>query len=157
MLIFIWLILLLSTFGCSLERVFNPALPTNTPTAIIPPTPTEIPTPTPIPTPEPGRRIDTGDRAFINGDWDLAIQEYAQALETTTENEIKSAALLGLGKTYLETNRFEAALDALNTGIISYPDTPHRGLMFFSLAEVYEALDQPLEAVNAYREYLKLR
>jgi soluble lytic murein transglycosylase len=151
------MILFLASLGCRLDRVFNPALPTYTPTVLVPPTPTIPPTPTPIPTPEPGARIKSGDQSFFYGDWDQAIQDYAQALENTTEKEVKSAALLGLGRTYLQTFRYDAALDTLNSGILSYPDSPHRALMFFALAEVYEALDQPLEAVSAYQEYLKLR
>jgi soluble lytic murein transglycosylase len=149
--------LLLSTLGCSLNRVLNPDQPQPTETAMVPPTPTNIPTPTPIHTPIPGARIHTGDLALFYGDWELAIQEYVIALESTSENEIKSAALLGLGRTYLQSSRFDAALDALNNGIFNYPDSPHRALMFFTLAQVYEAQGRPLEAVSAYQEYLKLR
>ncbi|MEJ2512123.1 MAG: tetratricopeptide repeat protein [Anaerolineales bacterium] len=131
--------------GCRFDRLLNPALPTFTPTVNVPPTPTIPPTPTPIPTPEPGVRIKSGDMAFFNGDWDLALREYAQALENTTENEVKSAALLGLGRTYLKNNQLNAALETLNTGILTYPDSPHRALMFFALAQTHEALNQPLE------------
>jgi soluble lytic murein transglycosylase len=153
----ILLALLISALGCRFDRLLNPALPTFTPTVNVPPTPTIPPTPTPIPTPEPGVRIKSGDMAFFNGDWDLALREYAQALENTTENEVKSAALLGLGRTYLKNNQLNAALETLNTGILTYPDSPHRALMFFALAQTHEALNQPLEAVSAYQSYLDLR
>ncbi|HAY85320.1 MAG TPA: hypothetical protein DCY42_10490 [Chloroflexi bacterium] len=140
-----------------MERVLDPSVPTFTPTILVTPTPSPSPTPTPIPTPEPGARIKSGDLAFFNGDWDLALKEYAQALENTTENDVKSAALLGLGRTYLLNNQLNAALDTLNTGILTYPESPHRALMYFALGQTHDALNQPLEAVSAYQNYLNLR
>ncbi len=152
------LVLVLTGLSCRVDRLFNPALPTFTPTADPQPQePIPTPTPTPIPTPEPGARIDSGDRAYFYGDWELAAQEYAQAFGAATENEVKSAAMLGLGRTYLKQEQYDAALNTLTTAIASYPNTPSRGDMFFTLGQVYEALGQHLEAVAAFEEYLNLR
>ena len=116
--------------ACRMDRIFNPALPTYTPTVGIPPTPTLTPTPTPIPTPEPGARIQSGDTAFSNGDWDLALQEYARALDASTENEIKAGAMLGLARTYIQTGQTQAAIDTLSQAITLYPESN-------SLADLY--------------------
>ena len=83
------------------------ALPTPAPTAtatITPgpsPTPTLPPSATPLPTSEPVLRIDSGDMALFNGDYDKARELYLGAFNDTTDNAVKAAALWGLGRTEL--------------------------------------------------------
>ncbi|MGD2027430.1 MAG: tetratricopeptide repeat protein, partial [Anaerolineales bacterium] len=157
-LILFFTVLVLAGLSCRIDRVFNPTLPTFTPTTD-PLVETIIPTltPTSIPTPEPGARIEEGDKAYFYGDYELAIQEYSKALGAATENSVKAAAMLGLGRSYLKQEQFDAALNTLTTAIASYPESLSRGEMFFTLALVYEELEQHLEANAAYEEYLRLR
>ncbi len=147
----------LAALACQVERVFNPSLPTHTPTSAVPEAPAATPTPTPIPTPEPGARIGTGDEAYFNGNWERALQEYAQALELTTEDEVKAAAMLGIGRTYLKTGQVQAALDTLNEATTLYPDTNSLGPIYFTLGVVHETLGQPVEAAEAFLRYQQLR
>jgi len=123
--------------------------------ATLPPTPTTFPTLSPTPTPV--SRFDLGDRAFFNGDWDMALEEYRRAFENHPDPEVQSAALLGLGRTYYEISDFAAALGALRRIPADYPDSPYLPETYFALAQVYEALDRFSEAVAAYDVYLDLR
>ena len=150
-------VLTLAALSCRLDRVLNPSLPTYTPTNFVEPTETPTPTPTPIPTPEPGARIQSGDRAYFNGDWDTALSEYSRALDGTTENEVKAAALLGIGRTYLKNGQVQAALDTLNEATSLYPDSNSLGAMNYTLGEVHEVFGQPAEAAEAFQRYQQLR
>ena len=150
-------ILFFSTLACNFERVLDPSLPTYTPEA--PPatsTPLPPPTFTPIPTPEPGARVESGDQAFFNGDWEKAINEYTLALESNTNPEIKAAALLGLGRAHHKSGSQTRALESLNTMIAAYPDSPHQAAAFFALGEVYESLDNYSQAADSFQNYLNL-
>jgi soluble lytic murein transglycosylase len=150
-------VLVVASLACSVERVLNPSQPTPTATfPFIPPDETEA-TPTPIATPEPGVRVDSGDQAFNNGDYDLAIQEYSLAFENGATPEIQAAALLGLGRTYYSKGDLDNALIALTSAVTSYSGTSHQAALYFALGEVYEALNQPLDAATAYGEYLSVR
>ncbi len=149
--------LILVSLACRMDRILNPALPTYTPTVGITPTPTQIPTPTPIPTPEPGARIHTGDLAFANGDWDLALQEYARALDGTTENEVKAGAMLGLARTYLQTGQIQAAADTLAQAIGTYPEVNSLADLYFTQGQVQQTMGEAAAASESYLRYMQLR
>jgi soluble lytic murein transglycosylase len=121
------------------------------------PTEVIIPTATPIPTPEAGVRVGTGDQAYFNGDYDLAIQEYNLAYENAATPDIQAAALLGLGRTYFSKGDPENALLILEAARTSYPDAFQLAAMAFTLGEIYQEVDQPLEASAAFQQYLDLR
>src|SRR4030042_5508932 len=55
---------------------------------------------TPTPTPIPASRLKEADDAYFAGDLDLAQQLYQQAYDQAKEIDIKSNAMLGLGKAY---------------------------------------------------------
>lgn len=150
-------VLLVASLACRVEDFIPAPQPTETPTPSVPLAPTATPTPTPIPTPLPGARVESGDTALFNGDWDTALSEYARALDTATENEVKAAALLGLGRTYLKTGQLNAALEALNNALGSYPDTNSQADLYFTLGEVQETLGQPAAAADSFLRYQQLR
>lgn len=151
-------ILGLSALACNLGVTGNPALPTGTPT---PPDLSQpaaaSPTPTITPTPEPGARVESGDRAYFNGDWDLAQQEYTIAIESNQDEDLQAAAYLGLGRVNLQIERYQRALEALNTALSQFPNSAHRAELYFAAAQVYEALEQHEDAITAYQQYLELR
>lgn len=131
--------------------------PSLSPTATLPPptpTPTSSPTPTPTPTPLPAARIDTGDRARFYGDWDLAAQEYNAALTGSSDPEVQSAALLGLGRTRYLAGDANGSLEVLNQLLTQYPQSAHVPYAHFALAQALSALDRPSEAADAYLNYL---
>src|SRR5258706_7291040 len=77
------------------------ALPAPAPTAtatITPgpsPTPTFTPTATPLPTPVPVVRIEAGDTALFNGDYDLAREQYPKAFDESSDNCLATAGISG--------------------------------------------------------------
>ena len=151
------ILLTFAVSACRFDRILNPNLPTYTPTILVTPTLAPTPTATPIPTPEPGMRIESGDQALANGDYDTALSEYSLAYDTSGSEEGKAAALLGLARVYIETDRYDAARDTLLAAIAAYPNAAELASFYFALGETYEALGSPTEANQAFQEYLNLR
>ncbi|RLD04797.1 MAG: hypothetical protein DRI56_10600 [Chloroflexota bacterium] len=154
------IIAILFAVTCSACRVIDffvpPAPPT--PTLSPPPTPTRKPTSTPRPTPTPVtspiKSALAGDVAFFYGDWETALSEYQQTFETSPNSQEKSAALLGLGKTYYQLQKYPEALNNLRMLLTSYSDSAIAAEAQFALARTYTALNRHLEAASAYEAYL---
>ncbi|MBN2550518.1 MAG: tetratricopeptide repeat protein [Anaerolineales bacterium] len=132
--------------------------PTHTPTYTITPTatpvPTSTPTPLPTPTPEPSARVDSGDHAIFNGDWENAIKEYQSALTFSQDPQVQAAALLGLGRAYLSARNLYQAITHLEKLINEYPDAPQIAQAYFYLARAYEAQENYPLAADGYYNYL---
>jgi soluble lytic murein transglycosylase len=133
----------------------------DTATAGITPSQTPAPTTTPIPTLIPIVQIESADRAYFNGDWEMAAMEYQAVYEASydsdTQEEIQAAALLGIGRARYQMAHYESALDILSQLINTCQDCPQLAAAYFISAEVYEALSLYGEAADAYGNYLKLR
>lgn len=164
----VWIVLALMTIffltaACSAGRFpsFGPTpTPTLSPTPTltpIPPTPIPSPTPLPSPTPVPAARVDSGDQALFYGDWDRARQEFQTALAESTDHEVSSAALLGIGRAQYLSKDYRTALDAFRRVIDEYPASPHIPEAYFFLAQTYDTLDRYSEAIEAYHSYINLR
>ena len=158
-LIFLCTIIACLLAACNLSSQETQIVPTDTPdlALLITPLPTATPFPTLPPTEMPAPRVDLGDQAFFNGDWEAALQEYQTAFENHPNPEVQSAALLGLGRTHFQLGDYPAALDVLRRVPSEFPTSPHLPETQFALAQVYEALDRFPEAVVAYQSYLNLR
>ncbi|MEA2008397.1 MAG: tetratricopeptide repeat protein, partial [Chloroflexota bacterium] len=115
---------------------------------------TVTPRPTPTPVTSPIKSTLAGDVTFFYGDWETAISEYQQTLESSPSPQEKSAALLGLGKTYYQLQNYPEALDNLRTLLSSYSDSSTVAEAQFVLAQTYTALNRHLEAASAYEAYL---
>jgi soluble lytic murein transglycosylase len=142
------------------------ATPTASPTQTVTPSPspspspTAPPTPIPSPTPIPAIRVESGDRALFNSDWERALEEYGAAeaaAAQANDAETRAAALVGLGRSHYETGNYAAALDILRAAADTYPDSPHRPAAFFFLGKTFSALDRYAEAAEAYQNYVSLR
>lgn len=131
-----------------------PPILTNT---AIPPTATPVPTPTPTPTPIPEARIESGDKARFYGDWEQAIIEYQQARDATTDTDIQSAALLGIGRTQYEAGDYQSAIDTLLFLLEISPDSTYAAYAYFTLGQSHAALEQHDAADEAFSNYLELR
>ena len=146
--------------ACSLPKAVPPT-PTNTPGPS--PTSTTIPSPTPSPTlpptatPLPAVRISAGEKAIFNGDYSQAREEYKAALAVNTDDNIRAAALLGLGKVDFLSENLPSALENLRALTQNYPATEHGIRGWFLLAETYFALGRYQEAADAYQNYLTAR
>lgn len=133
------------------------ATPTSTPTPTQTPTPTPSPTPTPTPTPPPEKRVTLGERAIFNGDWETALAEFEAAQASSPEDEIRRVARLGIGRARYLAGQYEQAEATLSGLIAEAGDSPLAAEAFFFLGETYRAMEQPLQAAEAYLNYLALR
>ncbi len=118
---------------------------------------TAAPTSTPRPTPTPVVRVAAGDRALFYGDYDLARREYRNALNDSTDPQLRAAALWGLSRIDYETGNYAGALTQLRELTAAYPDTRHGAYGFFLLGETYYELDRFREAAEAYGMYVQKR
>jgi soluble lytic murein transglycosylase len=147
--------------GCGLPAQFDLVSPTSTPsaafTSTISPSPTLTPTPTPTPTPMPSARIELGDRAMLNGDWETALLEFQNALANSTDPQVQAAAWLGIGRTQLLAGNYDEAISALEYLIGTYPDSPETAPANFYLGQAYANLERYTDAALAYSRYLDLR
>jgi len=149
--------LLFSILACNLQRVLDPSLPTSTlanrPAASATPTAA----PTAVATLSNEARIESGDKAFFYGDWDAALRQYQRALSESNDDGLRAAALLGMGRSYIELNRLPEALETLNTLLGLYPDSDQNPAAYFGLAQVHKANGTSAGAAEAYSKYLEAR
>lgn len=156
------LALALAALACNLNSsvpFLGPtATPSPTPTPTTTPTPLPTPTPTPTPTPIPAVRIQNGDKAFFDGDWDTAIQEYQNARQAAANDaNIQAAALLGIGRAQVQAGKYQDAINTLQELIQNNPDAPQLPAAHFALAQAYNGLGQYSDAAQAYLDYMALR
>lgn len=144
--------------GCVLGPI--PA-PDETSSSTLPPgvTPsnTPLPTFTPSPTPAPEVRIETGEQALFNGDYDRALYEYQTALDTSIDPDVRAAALWGLGRSEYAGNNNGRSLETLWQLTSQYPDSPNAVRAYFLIGKIFMALERYTEAAQAYTAYLALR
>jgi len=154
----LWLWVLISLAGCNLPSSGQTAPLGATATPSLTPTPfVDNPTFTATPTPIPAVRVETGDRALFDGDYARAHSEYQIAYTTSTDSEVRAAALWGLGRTEYEAGVYASALEALRRLPIEFPDSQYAAYAFFLLGETYASLQRYLEAADAYSSFLSLR
>ncbi|MEW6083768.1 MAG: tetratricopeptide repeat protein [Chloroflexota bacterium] len=151
----IWLGVLFITLACQILPSANPN-PTQTPT-ITPGGPTLTPsptiTPTPFPTPVPVARIETGDEALFNGDFDSAREQYLSAYNDSNDKSLQAAALWGLSRTELADGRYDLALQTLTTLTNEYPNSTYAARAYFLIGQAHAALGDHQLAADAYNTY----
>lgn len=146
--------------GCGLNLpAFNreTSTPTPSPSPTPPPPPTSTPLPTPTPILSPTESKINGDLSYFYGDWGKALTDYQTTLTTSSSDIEKSGAMLGMGKTYIQTGDYLRALEYLRGLLTRYPDSPYAAEAQFNLGQTYSALGRHLEAVSAYEAYLTLQ
>ncbi len=136
----------------------TPSAEENNP-AVLPSSPTSLPSLTPEPTPTipPTARIANGDSALGNGDWDIALREYGDALQASQDAQIQTAALLGVGRANYQNGNYQAAVDAFTNLIQNYSQSTDLPYAYFSLGQTYAAMQRYSEAADAYLNYLAYR
>jgi soluble lytic murein transglycosylase len=136
-----------NTSGTLSSPVTSPTpLPTNT---LIP-----APTLTLSPTPIPSERIQKGDIALSNGDWEKAVQEFQVALDLSDQSEIHADALLGLARAWLIGRNYYQATTVLEKIIQDFGTSPYAIEATFFLGQAYAAQERYSEAAEAYLNYL---
>ncbi|MBL6966395.1 MAG: transglycosylase SLT domain-containing protein [Anaerolineales bacterium] len=142
------------------ESVTDVLSETATPVAVESPVQPESP-PTPTSTPVtlslPAISIEDGDRARFYGDWESALLAYSNAYQNNAAAELRSAALLGMARTYYHQAEYQAALDTLQLLFNDYPAAAEIPAGHITSALVYEAIEEYFLAAEAYRAYLDIR
>lgn len=155
-----FLVLLVAMAACTREAPISPSItvaPITLPTPVITNTPLPTPTLAPSPTPLPAKRVESGDQALFNGDWETALSEYKQASQNSNDPEIKAAALLGIARArWMSRNLYETNRTLENL-IKDYPFFSQRAEAYFLLARLREAQKRYAEAAEAYTKYLELK
>ena len=129
--------------------------PTDTPTST--PTATATPTPTPTPTPQPAVRLTRAERAMFNGDYDAAALEYAAVLGSQASAQEIRAAQFGAAMVGFRAGDDVGAADAFRAYVVSYPGDPREADAWFLLGQARMNKKDYAGAVEAYRQYQKLR
>ncbi|MGZ6347653.1 MAG: tetratricopeptide repeat protein, partial [Anaerolineales bacterium] len=144
--------------GCLPASVSTPTLtPGSTLPPAITPNDTSLPTFTLSPTPTSEPRVESGDAAIFNGDYDTALVEYQAAFDNSNSPEVRAAALWGLGRVEYAIKNNAAALQTLWQLSSQFPDSPNAVRAYFFMGEIYKALGRNEEAAKAYTIYLALR
>lgn len=138
-----------------------PNLPTLPPgwtvTPSITPTPEATLTPTITPTPLPVARVDAGDHAFFNGDYDTALVHYQIAFQDSPDAQIRAAAKWGEARVHFAKERYQDALNSLQTLITEYPQSAFLGQAYFIQGLANYRLNNFQAAADSWQTYLTLR
>jgi soluble lytic murein transglycosylase len=133
----------------------NPFGPTATPSASA--TPIATATSTPTPTPSPAIRIESGDQALFNGDYDRARAEYRQAYNQSADAETRAEALWGLARTEFEAGDYKAAIETFRQLVSEHPESIRAAQAHYLLGEAYSAQNLFAEAATEYGAYASAR
>lgn len=154
----IWVLILTA---CNLPQAniayTTPAISAVISTQTTSPLPTISPTPLATATPPPAARITTGEKAIFNGNYPQAIQEYQSVLSSTADNDVRPAALWGLGKADFLAGNLPSALENLRTLTQNYPSSEQGINAWFLLGETYFSLERYQDSADAYGNYLSGR
>ena len=112
---------------------------------------------TPTPTPIPASRLKEADDAYFAGDLDLAQQLYQQVYDQAEEVDIRSNAMLGLGKTFYTRRDYIAAIDIFNRLLGQFSGTDAAANAYFLIGESYFDSEEYLQAANAYAKFAELK
>lgn len=112
------------------------------------------PTIQPTETPAPIVRVTSGDTALFLGDYELAVQEFTAAAESTDDPGIRAAALWGLARAQYSDERYDAALATLRQLVSEVPDSPYAAPASFLEGQCLAATGKYNEAAAAYAAYI---
>jgi soluble lytic murein transglycosylase len=103
----------------------------------------------------PSQRVEVGQEALFNGDWERAIVEF-QAVAAQSSDLISQAdALMGWGYALLQMGRIDEGIQQLGAAIELDSDHPRLSNAYFWRAQAYQQLGQWLEAEQDYAQYLQ--
>lgn len=111
-------------------------------------------TPTITPTPTPEVRALNAESLLITGDYDQAYKEFLTTSTQTSDPELVSKALLGIGRSLILKEDYLGAVNHFSAFLLNYPTGEERNTSFFFLAKAYDALEQYRLAADAYASYL---
>ncbi|MCX6055570.1 MAG: transglycosylase SLT domain-containing protein [Chloroflexi bacterium] len=123
------------------------------------PSGTPLPVQTAIPTPTlpPQAKIAVAENYLLAGDYEAAFQEFQNSSTGSTDPNVITDSLLGMGRVLLQKSDYTGAVNQFSSLLINYPSGESRDTAYFFLARAYDALSQPLLAADAYASYLSAR
>jgi len=146
------------TKSVKVQKLAEPiAAPILASTATDTPAPTSTPPPPPTNTPAPAARIESGERALLNGDYEGALEAFDMARSATEDEDLRQEARLGIGRSYLLMGNTYEATRVLKNFIEDYPTSERLPQAHFFLAQAYNASLHYAEAADEYLLYLTLR
>ncbi len=125
--------------------------------------PKHLPTPSPNPTPSsvhtmiPPERVERGESALANGDFDLARAAFQNVITTSENSELRAAAMWGLIRVSYEDENYHNTLALAQQFKVDYPHSPYLAYVYFISGAANEKINRHKAATEAYAEYLKLR
>ena len=143
--------------ACSIFPNF-PTIPpgwTLTPSATF--TPEATSTPTITPTPLPIARVDKGDTALFNGDYEDAMNLYQTAVQDSPDPMVQAAAKWGEARVYFADERYEETLVSVQELITGYSQFPNIGQAYFLQGLANYRLGNYQAAADAWQTYLVVR
>lgn len=152
------LVALFASLACNMQRILDPSLPTSTlaSESLTTQTPS-TPASTPLPTLSTQARVESADLLFLYGDWDGALREYQRTLDETADDDFRAAALLGMGRAYIELERLPEARQSLQTLLNLFPAADQAADAYFALARIAEDESDNAAAAQAYVDYTSRR
>lgn len=141
-------------FGSQVSVTPTPAA---TATSLFTPTPSATPLPTATSTPPPLVRVENADKSLDLGDYEQARRDYQDAFNMTSDEQVKAAAMLGMGRALYLLQNYSTAVDTLNRMVQTYPQSEFTAKAYFFLAKCYEEQKKFDLAAEAYTQFLKLR
>ena len=118
---------------------------------------TASPTSPPTPTPVPVARVEKGDQALAEGDFDSALAQYQAAYKDTTDPALRAAALWGQARVQYRDQRYVEALATTQQLIAESPEAALLAQAYFLQGEANYEMQRYAESAAAYQLYLTLR
>ncbi len=151
---FLGFLILSAVTACSSLPTIPPGW-TLTPSVTVTPPATPIPTITP--TPAPIVRVENGDHALFNGEFELALAHFQSAYKDSSDPEIQSAARWGEVRTQFEDERYPETISAAQAFITEFPTSPFIPEAYFLQGMAYKEAGDNLQAVAAWQTFLEKR
>ncbi|MBI5943009.1 MAG: tetratricopeptide repeat protein [Chloroflexi bacterium] len=145
--------------ACSILPGIPALVPEESATPVLPFTPEATLTPTAgaTLTPLPIARVDVGDKAFFNGEYDTALIHYQTAFNDSPDPLVRAAAKWGEARIYFAQERYQDTINTLQTLITEYPQSAHVGQAYFLQGFANYRLGNYQAAADAWQSYLSAR
>ena len=151
----LWLVL--AILACSLPSGIPTLVPGTTETPSVSPTPEATFTPTITLTPLPVARVEVGDKAFFNGEYDAALLHYQTAFNDSPDPLIRASAKWGEARIFFAQERYEDTVNTLQILITDYSQSSYFAQAYFLQGLSQYRLGNYQAAADAWQAYLANR
>ncbi len=101
-------------------------------------------------------KLYAGHVLFLKKDYPRALEKYQQLQSSIMARKgLGSLILYHIGRTYLAMNQYDKAILIFDQ-LAKDMDSPYRREAYGTIARIYETMDKKKEAVQSYRQYLKI-